>query len=165
MKQEKSIVGVTINTRITYMRAFFNFCFDKGYIPPFKISLMRIEQKIKQTYSDNELETLLVKPDMSVTTFAEYRNWLAVVFFYDTGVRIKTLVNIQIQDLLFDRDKIAIRKQKNKRVTYILMSPMLKECLQEYLSYRKRQPRRLFILQSKWRTNGKRWLAYCYEVI
>ena len=60
------------------------------------------------------------------------------IFFYDTGVRLATLVNISIQDILFDRNKIAIRVQKNKRVTYIHMSPMLKEYLEEYLAYRKR---------------------------
>lgn len=150
MQKEKSIVDVTINTRITYIRAFFNFCFEKGYIPPFKITLMKTQKSIKQTYSDNELETLLIKPDMAVTKFEEYRNWLAIVFFYDTGVRLKTLVNILIQDLLFDREKIAIRVQKNKRVTYIHMSLMLKEYLQEYLSYRKRTARRLSVLQGEW---------------
>ena len=99
---------------------------------------MRVQKSIKVTYSDKELETLLVKPDMSITKFQEYRNWFSAVFFYDTGVRLKTLVNILIQDLLFDRNKIAIRIQKNKRVTYIQMSPLLKEYLKEYLTYRQR---------------------------
>jgi integrase/recombinase XerD len=165
MKQEKSIAETTINTRITNIRAFFNFCFEKGYIPPFSISLMRIQKKIKQTYSDKELETLLVKPDMSVTTFQEYRNWFVIVFFYDTGVRIKTLVNILIEDLLFDRNKIAIRTQKNKRVTYIHMSAMLKEYLQEYLSYRKRTARKPLVLQIKRRTIKSKRFAHCYEGI
>jgi len=140
MKEEKSIKDTTINTRIVNIRTFFNFCFEKGYIPPFPISLMRIQKPVKQTYSDKEIETLLIKPDMAVTKFQEYRNWLTAVFLYDTGVRIKTLINILIQDLLFERNKIAIRVQKNKRVTYIHMSPILKEYLQEYLTYRKRQP-------------------------
>jgi len=138
MKQEKSVRDTTINTYIIAIRTFFNFCFEKGYIPPFKISLMRVQKSIKVTYSDKELETLLVKPDMSITKFQEYRNWFSAVFFYDTGVRLKTLVNILIQDLLFDRNKIAIRIQKNKRVTYIQMSPLLKEYLKEYLTYRQR---------------------------
>ena len=139
MKQEKSITDSTINTRIIHSRTFFNFCFEKGYIPPFKITLMRIQKPIKQTYSDKEIEALLQKPDMSVTKFEEYRNWLVEVFLYDTGIRIKTLVNLMIQDLLFERNKIAIRVQKNKRVTYIHMSLILKEYMQEYLTYRKRQ--------------------------
>jgi len=138
MKQEKNIKDITINARIMSIRTFFNFCFEKGYIPPFKISLMRIQKPVKETYSDQELDTLLVKPDMSVTSFHEFRNWLTVIFFYETGVRIKTLINILIQDLLFERNKIAIRVQKNKRVTYIHMSPLLKGYLQEYLTYRKR---------------------------
>ena len=140
MKEEKSIKDTTINTRIINIRTFFNFCFEKGYIPPFQISLMRIQKPIKQIYSDKEIETLLIKPDMSVTKFQEYRNWLIATFLYDTGVRIKTLVNILVQDLLFERNKILIRVQKNKRVTYIHMSPILKEYLQEYLTHRKRQP-------------------------
>jgi len=165
MKQEKSVGDVTINTRITNIRTFFNYCFEKGYIPPFRISLMRIQKTIKLTYSDKELETLLIKPDLSMTKFQEYRNWFAVVFFYDTGVRIKTLVNILIEDLLFDRNKIAIRTQKNRQVTYIHMSPMLKECLQEYLSYRKRTARRLSVLQRERRAIDKDWFAWCYEEI
>jgi len=138
MKKEKSINDVTINSRVMTIRVFFMYCFEKGYIPPFKISLMKGQKSIKETYSDEELELLLKKPDMSVTTFTEYRNWFAVVFLYDTGVRLKTLVNILIKDLSFDRNKIAIRVQKNKKVTYIHMSPLLKEYLQEYLTYRKR---------------------------
>jgi len=138
MKQEKTVSDTTINTYVTAIRVFFNFCFEKGYVPPFEIFLMRTQKSIKKTYSDKELDTLLIKPDMSVTKFQEYRNWLSTVFFYDTGVRLKTIVNILIQDLLFDRNKIAIRVQKNKRITYIHMSPMLKEYLEEYLTYRKR---------------------------
>ena len=140
MKEYKTIKDNTINTRIVGIRTFFKFCFEKGHIPPFEIPLMLTQQEIKQVYSDGEMEALLVKPDMSVTKFTEYRNWFAVVFFYETGVRIKTLVNMRIEDLLFDQNKIVIRVQKNKRITYIHMSPMLKEYLQEYLSYRKGNP-------------------------
>ena len=151
MKKEKEIADTTINTRISHIRAYFYFCFEKGYMPYFKISLMKIQKPIKQAYTDNEVEILLKKPDMSVTTFEEYRNWLVEVFLYDTGVRIKTLVNILIQDLLFDRNKILIRVQKNRKITYIHMSPLLKEYLQEYLTYRKGNPDDYLFCQA----NGK----------
>jgi len=151
MKQKKSIRDITINTRLRHIRAFFYYCMEENMLLPFKIHLMRIQKTAKDTYTDTEIDMLLKKPDLSTVNFITYRNWVITVFFYETGVRLSTLSNVLIKDLLFNRDKIFIRVQKNKKISYIDMSIDLKNILTEYLTYRKRRARPLFVLQSEWR--------------
>ena len=55
---------VTINSHLGSLRAFLYYCMEMKMMPEFKVSLIKAEKKIKETYSDAELERLLEKPDM-----------------------------------------------------------------------------------------------------
>lgn len=53
---------------------------------------------MKETYSDDELMTLLKKPEADCK-FCEYRNWVIVNFLLNSGCRAATVRNIQNQDV------------------------------------------------------------------
>ena len=44
-------------------------------ITPFKIQIPKAEKKIKETYTDDELDKLLQKPNMKVCSFTEYKTF------------------------------------------------------------------------------------------
>jgi len=108
-----------------------------GYIEPFKITLLKAEKEIKETYTDSELMILLKKPKVSKCRFSEYRDWVFINYILATGNRLKTLINIKIHDIDFDNDTIILKKTKNKNQQIIPISNSLKIILLEYLRYRK----------------------------
>lgn len=84
MKEKSTINTVTINTRLRGVRALVNYCIELGYIDSFKISLLKNEKEIKQTYTDDEIKLLLRKPDLKKCLFAEYRNWVVINYLLAT---------------------------------------------------------------------------------
>ena len=79
LKNRNSDIKIkSINTYLIDLRAFFNYLADEEIMEHFKLSLLRDDEKIKETYTDSELEKLLRKPNMKRASFAEYRNWVIV---------------------------------------------------------------------------------------
>ena len=52
LRDDDKINDITVNTNIRNARAFLYFCMENGYIGSFKISLIKAEKKIKETYTD-----------------------------------------------------------------------------------------------------------------
>jgi integrase/recombinase XerD len=109
---------------------------DCGYISRFKIRLPKVEKKIKETYTDDELERLLKKPDTSKCSFTEFKTWVFENYLLGTGNRISSALNIRISDIRFDEGVIIIRKVKNRKQQIIPLSKTLAEILKEYLMIR-----------------------------
>ncbi len=65
----------TINSYLRGLRAMLNYFMELGYIEPFKIKLLKVEEKIKAGFTDRELEILLKKPDIKKCSFVELRSW------------------------------------------------------------------------------------------
>ncbi|MBR0160938.1 MAG: site-specific integrase [Oscillospiraceae bacterium] len=59
------------------MKSFLSWCNEEG-ITDLTIPLFKAEETIKETYSDDELEALLKKPNLRNCKFSEYRNWVII---------------------------------------------------------------------------------------
>ncbi len=128
---------ITVNSYLRSIRSFLYYAMELKLIPRFKIKLLKVEKKIKETYTDSELSRLLKKPDISKCGFTEYKMWVFVNYLIATGNRISSVLNIKIKDLDFDNAAISITKTKNRKAQIIPMSATLAVVLKEYLSYRK----------------------------
>ena len=127
----------SVNTYLRGLRTYLNFLHEHDASIKFKIPIYKADKKIKETYSDSELYKLLQKPNLCTCSFTDYRNWVIVNFFLATGVRVSTLVNIKIEDLDFDFNRIHLIYTKSRKSYIIPMSLQIKDILQEYLSIRK----------------------------
>jgi len=112
----------------------------KGHINSFQVQLPKMDEVIKETYTDHEIMLLLKKPDMKKIEFAEYRNWVLVNYMLGTGNRAGTIINIKIEDVNFDSGSIILKKLKGRKQYYIPVSKSLEQVLKEYLVYRKGEP-------------------------
>jgi integrase/recombinase XerD len=137
LKATRKANEITLNSYLCSLRAILYFFMGEGYTERFKIKLLKTEKKIKETYNDDELASLLKKPNLKSCTFAQYRNWVMVNYFLATGNRLRTTINLKIGHLDFDNSLILMGKTKNGRQQLIPMSKSLAGILQEYLSYRK----------------------------
>jgi integrase/recombinase XerD len=139
-KTKPNIKQKTVSTYIRGLRTIFYFMMNNGDMAEFKITLPRVEETIKETYTEYEIQCLIKKPDIKSCTFGEYRNWTMVCYFIATGNRLGTVCNLKISDLNFRDEEILIRKTKNKKQQIIPMSSELKTILQEFLRFRKGEP-------------------------
>ena len=76
LREDTKANDITINSYLRSVRAFLYYCMECNYIPTFKISLIKAEKKIKETYTDEELARLLEKPDINTCSFSCYKTWV-----------------------------------------------------------------------------------------
>ncbi len=137
LKERDDINDISINTNLRGVRAILYYGMEHGYVPKFKISQIRAEKKLKETYSEAEIEILIKKPNIKKCSFAEFRNWAMVNYLLATGNRLETMVNVKIEDIDFREREIRLTKLKNRRQYTIPLSIHLSKVLMEYLTYRK----------------------------
>ena len=136
LKENANVNDITINSYMRTIRSFLYYCMENGYIPQFKITMIKAEKKIKETYSELELEKLLKKPNLKKCGFTEYKTWVFENYLLGTGNRISSALNVRICDVDFDNEMILIRKSKNRKQQLIPLSHTLSEVLKEYLLIR-----------------------------
>jgi integrase/recombinase XerD len=140
LRENTQANDITINSYLRSVRAFLYYCMECGYIPNFKIKLIKAEKKIKETYTDEELVRLLQKPDTNNCSFSCYKTWVFENYLLGTGNRISTALEVQIGDINFQSAMITLRKTKKRRQQIIPLSNTLSDISQEYLQIRGGKP-------------------------
>ena len=70
-KTKPNLSPATVRSYLTGIRAIFYYGIKKGYIKSFQVQLPKMDEIIKQTYTDHEIMLLLKKPDMKKSEFPE----------------------------------------------------------------------------------------------
>lgn len=135
--KNSDIKAVTVNTYLRNLRAFINWSADNNYVEKFKITMLKVDEEIKETYSEGQLKVLIEKPEIKSCSFVEYRSWVLVNYLLSTGNRLGTIINLKIDDIDFDNEMVSMRTVKNHKQQIIPLSHTVCEILKEYLSYRK----------------------------
>ena len=124
----------TISRKLSAIRSFYKYEVNKGVIrdnPCLLISNPKVEKKLPNYLSYNEIETMLEVPD----TFKNnsLRDKLIIEILYSTGIRVSELVNIKVKDIDFYNNQILILGTGNKE-RYVIFGNTLKDMLKEYIS-------------------------------
>ena len=125
-QKEKYKNTTSINTHLRAVRAFLYWCMDNDYLKPFKIHLLKQKEEPLKLYSDDDIQKLIAKPNLKECSFVEYRGWIMVNWFIETGNRLRSVINIKISDIDFTGYKVIIRETKNKE---LLITPLTKTLL------------------------------------
>ena len=138
LREEKpDLAQKTLKTYLSGLRTILYYMMANGWMEEFKITLPRVEETIKETYTDYEVQQLIKKPDPKTCNFAELRNWTMVCYFLATGNRLSTVASIRIGDVRLQDNEVFIRRTKQKKQYILPISTELKAVLREYLQYRK----------------------------
>lgn len=124
--KESNIKDTTINTELRHLRAILNY-FDL----PIKVTMLKVDEPIKETYTDKELMLLLKRPSNDCN-FTTYRNWVLVNFLLGTGARASTICNIKLEDLNLSDGTIQFTHTKNRKKQTIPLTRKLIQVLLEY---------------------------------
>jgi len=130
---------ITVNSYLRGVRVFLYYCMEMDYMPTFKITIPKADKKLKETYTDSELQLLLKKPDVKSCSFSEYKIWVFSNYLLATGNRISTALSLRVEDIDFVNGIIQLNQTKNRTSQIIPLSPALNKILKEYLRYRKGQ--------------------------
>ncbi len=136
LKSVHNINDVSVAIYIRTLRAFLYWCMDNEGSKHFKITVPKSGKKIKETYSDNELDMLLKKPNMNKCSFTEYKIWVFENYLLGTGNRLSSAMNVKIGDVDFSSNVIVLKKMKNRNQQIIPLSHSLSGILSEYLQIR-----------------------------
>ena len=112
--------GLSANSISSYVRAFKSFlawCNGEGY-SSVTIQSFKPKDTVKETYSDEEIEKLLKRPAAN-DSFCEYRNWVIVQFFLNSGCRAATIRNIQNRDVDLTSKQVTFRHTKTGKIQVI----------------------------------------------
>ena len=128
----------SIATYLRVIKTFLTWCNEEN-LTDVKIKGLKEKETVKETYTDEELEKLLKKPDKDCN-FTEYRNWVIVNFFLNSGCRAATVRNIQNQDVDLQRKQVIFRHNKNGKIQSIPLCSLMCNILNDYMNIRQGEP-------------------------
>lgn len=132
MLQEDGLRTTSINHYLREIRTFFNWCHKEGYIKEkIEIKLIKEQEVIKETYTEEELQKLLMPP--TTDNYCEWRSWSIINWILATGNRERTVCHIKMCDINFHEKEIILQQTKNKKIQIIPMSTELSFILKRFI--------------------------------
>ena len=125
----------SISSYVRILRVFLSWCNEEN-ITRLNMKAYKGEETLKETYSDNELQKLLKKPNMRKCRFSEYRTWVIINLLLNNGCRAATVRNIKNGDVDLGNFVIYLRHTKNKKSQVIPLCNELCGILKEYMRIR-----------------------------
>ena len=122
---------ISLATNMKHVRRFLNFCSGRGYMEKVNVIIPKFQKELKDPYSDEEMRLLLKKP--RTNNWVEYRTWTMINYFYSTGQRLSTVLNIKVCHLDLERATVKLVWNKDKRQKYMPLSTALVKVLREYI--------------------------------
>lgn len=126
-----------INARLRAIRSFFNFLERERMVvqnPMDSVKLVRQKQTVIETFSREQIHALLKQPDQR--TFTGLRDYTMILLLLETGLRIKELVNIRMDDVKFDESMIRVRSPKGTQERVVPFQSTMKRLLRKYIAIR-----------------------------
>lgn len=117
---EKKYKSTTISRKISALRTFYAFLYDKNIVDKnvFEyITLPKKEKRLPKYLSNDDIDEIFKIIDIS--TPLEIRNRLILELLYGSGLRVSELCNIKLSDIDFSNKSIRIiGKRKKERIVY-----------------------------------------------
>lgn len=128
--------SVTIHSYLMALSATLRFLMAEGYVREFEMKNIKVDKQPVETYSDEELQILLKKPDMKQCSFVEYQCWIITNLLFSTGIRRHSLVNIRVRDVDLSNRILTLSVTKNRKVLLVPLSFAMTNILRDYVKFR-----------------------------
>ncbi|MTI85328.1 MAG: site-specific integrase [Firmicutes bacterium] len=134
----EQIKPATYNLRLAYLRAFFNWCVEEGFLtenPLAKFKRRKAEGRIVNV-EEESLKRLIQLPDKEA--FAGLRDYALMLLTLDTGIRPKEAFSLLSEDINIRSLEVHIRSEESKtRSSRTLpIGPVTAKAIQELISSR-----------------------------
>ncbi|NSW92939.1 MAG: site-specific tyrosine recombinase XerD [Firmicutes bacterium] len=131
--QKKGRATSTISRNLASIRSFYQYLAKSKVIehdPTIELESPRVEKKLPQILSTQEVELLLEQP--KCTDLKGYRDKAMLELLYATGIRVSELINLNISDINFDVGFVKCNKGNKERI--IPIGSLALKALQDYMN-------------------------------
>lgn len=128
--------ATTVNNRLRTYRSFWAFLAKEGFVQEditLDIKKLKEKQKVIPTLDETEIQAMFRQ--CSTKTFTGVRDLTMLKVLLDTGMRLKELVILSLDDLLLNEGYIKV-DGKGQKERFVPVSAELKKVLKDYLSIR-----------------------------
>lgn len=132
--------ATTVNNRLKTFRSFWKFLKNEGYVKEditLTIKTLKEVKKVIITLDDSEIEAMFKVCDQR--TFTGLRDLTIMKTLLDTGVRLRELIKLTVEDIFFKQNLIKV-DGKGQKERLVPLSPELKLDLKAYLRERGQLP-------------------------
>lgn len=145
----------TVSIRLRALRAFFNWLSSRNIIrhnPMDDIVISNVKTNV-ETYTREQLREIFRQPDLE--TFVGFRDYTIMTLLLETGIRLRELTDIEVDDVNFADSQIIIWG-KNQTFRRVPFQKKTKTLLKRYLKIRGHSPvSYLFITQDDMKMSRK----------
>ena len=127
---KKKLSASYINGILKCLRAFFAFAVQEEYVcanPATKVKMQKEPKVLIETFSDDEVRSLMSAFDYS--TFLSARNKMILAIAFDTGARNTEICDIKRDDI---RDNVILIHGKGNKERHVPISPYLRKVMLKY---------------------------------
>lgn len=124
--KKKGLTNKTINHRIIVLKAMLKYSNIESDI--MAIKKLTVIVKPFDCLKDEELKKL---KDYIINSDITIKNKLALALLYETGVRLRELVNIEICNIDFNNKVILLTETKTKNIRYVFYTDFTKQFLDQ----------------------------------
>lgn len=131
-ESDKAIKNSSVRTYTRAVKSFLNFCKQEHYIEDYKkVKMPRNDaRQIIPLYAD---EVEKIDQTFKINTMMGLRDFCIVHLMLDAGFRSQEVINLKIQDVLFDKDALLVVNSKGSVSRIVIMCPLLKSRLSRYI--------------------------------
>ncbi|MCD7726754.1 MAG: site-specific integrase [Ruminococcus sp.] len=127
---------MSINAYLRDLITIIHFLQRQDLVKSFTMQSIKVDKAPIETYTNEELEKLLYKPNIKKCTFLEYEAWVISCLLFSTGIRQHSLMELQVKDVDFDNSLLNVRVTKNRKPLIIPLNQSMLATLSEFLQYR-----------------------------
>jgi site-specific recombinase XerD len=135
--QDKKLSPVSINDYIRVIKIFLNFLYKEEYISEnisAKLKKYKIPKQYPYVLNDEQVYNLLKVCNKN--TFEGFRNYVIILTFLDTGIRLSELINLTINDVNLIKRSLLIRSGKGDKDREVYMGKELTKAMAQYIKKR-----------------------------
>ena len=136
--KDAGLESVSINRKISSIRAYFKLSKREGWIskdPSQKIKLLSTKKRLPSFFSESVMKDLFSKIKFT-NDFVGSRDRFILEMFYQTGIRVSELVNLEIQQFDISNKTLTVfGKGRKERIIPLLNNLIV--CYDNYMKYRK----------------------------
>ncbi len=106
----------TTNRKISALKRYFGYLLKEGIItanPAKRVLTPKMDKKLPVFVSEDHMDNLLDEVEFG-DDYTGFRNRVLIETFYNTGMRLSELVNLQIGDIDFGQQTIKVLGKRNK---------------------------------------------------
>jgi integrase/recombinase XerD len=116
-KYSSKLSPVTVSTHVSYLKAFFNWCFQEDLIPSnpaARLKSPKVPEKVVAAFTPEQVEQLLSVCDTS--TNIGFRDYVIMLVLLDTGMRVSELAELRLSDVHTKYVKVYGKGNKEREI-------------------------------------------------